>query len=707
MNSDLYDNPGKATTRQSIIAFFIALFLYLIFFNPLLSSDKFFWDSDAEIKHYPTREYLYRVIRNEKRFPLWTEKVLFGHAIYTDMENAYFNPINVLTIILSGPIVSYKIVHFMSIMIGSLALFHLLSKKGIRLVPYVAAVLIYYYSFFHLNHLIHLNLIAVSLIFPLNILLADCFINTLEKKYIYLQALVLGYGLLWGHPQTSILVFIGILLYILVVGGRVGTKTKTVYLLSIIVMSVGMALPQFIPSAKAYIKSYRNLNDISSSQGSLTPELSLSYIFPYIYGTYAYYYGEDISEEYSYTELYNYVGIVALLLAPIYILFGKKDRLFYFSYSLVIMFLVLAYLKYIPILDIYKMPVISAFRYWTRSVFLFIFSLSLITAFVLNNSLQISKIAAKKYLLLLTIPIIYLLFLSLCNLPDTTLQNVHSSLINYKFNMLLKRDILIWLLLPTVTLFVLFIGSRFIHTKHYKFILKLTVLLLIFADYKHFDKDVLDYRIKKWNWESGLTFPLYYNNTRVIDENVLVRGMKPLLRSVYTPYGYSQFIDKSYWLFFDRYNLGKSPRVSYTNDYLRQDLDVAKLKDFGITYVRTGKMEYILRNPETSPFFKEEIPSTILLLNEGHIIVKVKSNSKDIFTTIKYDSNWNVKVNNKSVRPEIWEDIFMKIEAPLGESILEFEYIPQDLYLGFFLGTVTLLSSFFFLRKCKFKETVN
>lgn len=692
--------------KKSSLALLIPFILYLIFFYPLLSANKFIWDSDVEIKHYPAREYFYRVIRNEKRFPLWTEKVLFGYPIYVDMENAYLNPVNILSIVIWGPVVSYKIVHFLSMMLGSYALFLLLKRKGLGLIPYAASTLIYFYSFFHLNHLIHLNLIAISLLFPLNILLADYFIETLKKKYLYLQALLLGYGLLWGHPQTTLLVLLGILFYIFILGNDVKFKDKIVYLFSIVIMSVGIALPQLVPSAKAYLNSYRgDLNSISSVQGSLTPELSLSYVFPYLYGTFPYYYGEDVAEEYSYTELYNYVGIVALSLAISYMLLGKKDRLFYFCYSLIILFLVLAYLKYIPIFDFSKLPIISSFRYWTRSIFLFSFALSILSAHALGRVIQFNKSEIKKSLLLLLCPILYFLILSINGSSDPILQNVHNSIINYRFDLLLKRDIFLWVLLPTLTVILFFIKTKAANKNRFAFFLGLAILLVLLVDYRYFAKDVLDFRIKKWNWESGLTFPLYYNNTRVIDENMLVRGMKPLLRSVYTPYGYSQFIDRNYWLFFEKYHLGKSPRTSYTNDYLRPDLDAAKLKEFGITYIRTGKMEYILRDTTKSSFFKEELPSTFVLNNEGHFIAKVENNSDVLFTTIKNDSNWEIKVNDNKANPEVWENIFIKLNVPAGENILEFKYVPRDLYLGVILGVPTLLLSFLVVRKIRFEPS--
>jgi len=436
---------------------------------------------------------------------------------------------------------------------------------------------------------------------------------------------------------------------------------------------------------------------ISALQGSLTPELSLSYIFPYIYSTNAYYYGEDVLEEYSYTELYTYVGITALVLFGIFILHGKKDRFFYYIYSLLVAFLILGYLRYIPFIHLENLPVLSSFRYWTRSIFLFDFSLALGGAFVLQN-VNFTKVTISKKSVLLLVPILYLVLLTLVNTSNPMHQSVLASLINCKLNVLQKKDILIWAALPLCVSFLILVRSKTTKTYIISVATSILVLVIVF-DYRYYAADVLNLRIKNWSRESELTFPVYYNYHRIIDESMHVRGMKPLLRLAYTPYGYTQFVDKGYWEFFNKYSLGKSPKTSYANDFIRNELKASILKNFGISYIRAGKTKFAVRNAQQPYFLKDDAASEVFESSEGNITVKVVNNSDSIYTTLKNDSNWTVKVNGKYIKPDIWESVFMKIPAPSGENILELRYIPKDFYLGVVLGVLVIIATMHLIKK--------
>jgi len=685
----------KTPLSNTILAILITILLYLIFFFPILKYQNFFWDSDAEVKHYPAREYLYRSLTWEKRFPLYTERVLFGHALYRDLENAYMNPVNVLTILLMGPVISFKFVHFFSVLIGGISLYFFLRRNKIGLIGYVASYLVYYYSFFHLKHLIHFNMIAVSLLLPLNILLVDLYLASSKKKYIFLQSLLLGYQILWGHPQTFTLIVLAIALYVLI---NKFNKKNILYLCFVFLLGFSIAMFQIIPSATAYFKSVRNTGEIKPTQGSLTPLTSLSYIFPYIYSTFPYYYGEDINGDYSYTETYHYVGIVALTLFAFYLLFGDRDKYFWFSYSLFICFLILGYLDFLPI-PLFRLPGISSFRYWTRSIFLFDFGVALLVARVLMFKKFRFNNLTRKYLVLVIGPLIFLLIVHLLNLGNSTIVSSVESIVNYRFDLLQKKLIFVWLLLPTLLCLLLLFAVRLRNNTVVPIIIPYLILILIVFDYVYFSSDVLGLRIKEWRWESGLTFPFYYDNKRVIDEKVYVKGMKPLQRDVYTPYGYTQFVENNYASFFNALHLGKSLRSSYTEAFAREELDLEKIKTYGITYYRTREEEYILRNPTSSTFLRDESPVKYLHLKDGDIKMIVQCDSEELYTTIKYDPNWKVLVNNVPVPVQIWENLFMKLVVPRGENIIEFKYVPYDIYAGGLVGALVFTSlSIYILR---------
>ncbi|MFC1722390.1 hypothetical protein ACFL0C_01935 [Patescibacteria group bacterium] len=323
----------KKSTKTFFAYFLSIIFIYFLFFPNIYKYHWAFWESDVETKHFPTREYLRNTIVEEKRFPFWTEKVFLGFPIYADLENAYLNIPNFLSILVFGPMTSFKITHLLTYLVGSFSFYFLLKKFKAGMYGSIAAVLVYYFSYFHLNHLIHYNMISISMLLPLNILLVQLFLDTKNKKYVLFQSLILAYGLYWGHPQTTILVFIGICFYVFVFGADQKLKQKIQYLVFSLLIAICLFLPQLIPSSKLFFQSLRS-SEISSTQGSLTPELSISYAFPYIFSTWSYYYGKEAGNHFSYTELYNYVGIGALTILVVYLLKAKRNKLFWYSYFL-------------------------------------------------------------------------------------------------------------------------------------------------------------------------------------------------------------------------------------------------------------------------------------------------------------------------------------------------------------------------------------
>ena len=174
------------------------------------------------------------------------------------------------------------------------------------------------------------------MLFPLNVLLLDLFVERTNKKYIYAQAGMLAYSIYWGHPQSTVLLVMLLTLYLFVFGISLSFANKLKYLIFTIGLTACLALPQLIPSFRLFSESARTTPESGSidyTQGSLAPELSVVLLYPYIYSTWGYYYGKDINVEYSYTELYAYIGIVAFVLSVIGILLFKRTRTFKFFYT--------------------------------------------------------------------------------------------------------------------------------------------------------------------------------------------------------------------------------------------------------------------------------------------------------------------------------------------------------------------------------------
>ena len=159
--------------RRSLLLTVYFTALYLSFFYTLWLPGNHIDGSDAAIKHYPSREYLYNQLVGEHKFPFYTKKAFGGFPIYADYEIGYMNPINVLSIVLFGPFLSYKLLHVLTYIISSLAMYAFLKRQGVNLLGITASLVIFLYSFFMANHQIHFNIIMTVPLLPVGLVIVD------------------------------------------------------------------------------------------------------------------------------------------------------------------------------------------------------------------------------------------------------------------------------------------------------------------------------------------------------------------------------------------------------------------------------------------------------------------------------------------------------------------------------------------------------
>ena len=108
---------------------------------------------------------------------------------------------------------SYKVLHLLEYLIGSLSLYFLLKRKGIGLSGYAAANAIFYFNTFSIDHQIHFNMIMALYLIPTAFLLADLFIEKRRFLFIVLESLVIANAVLWGHMQSAVIIFMGVFVY--------------------------------------------------------------------------------------------------------------------------------------------------------------------------------------------------------------------------------------------------------------------------------------------------------------------------------------------------------------------------------------------------------------------------------------------------------------------------------------------------------------
>lgn len=676
----------------------ISIFTYLIFFWKFLLPTHYFWKSDAQYTYVPARFYLYEKILNENSFPFWTERIFNGFPIYADFENGYLNPINVLSILIFGPLLSYKILHIATYLIGSLCLYLWMRNKGLGILSFTLANLIFFFNTLMLNHQIHFNVIAAFYLLPTVIYLIDEVIKKLDLKKIFLLSVTISYIALWGHAQSTFLVILAGIIYFSFHCYQKISLRKNIFIISVLsLLTLIQILPQYIPSIELYQQSLRE-NEIDYKQGSMIPRMAPIIIIPYLFGESESFQGSSfIHKHFTYSETYIYIGIAAFVIGIIGIYLSQKDRLFFCLYTYIIIFFVLSFNANNPLFN-ENTPILNLFRYWQRSSLLLIFAISVFAGIALENIK--TYVFSKKDFLISTIyiliPILYLYLISFYE--PVYYQTFIRDGINRIYNLTSPKYLLEFLNFQIVTLIffisvTLMVGFYFfkdkIRFKHKEFILGLILISTTLFDNLYFNLDVLDYRI---DYIKDHVFPSIskeYENIRVVPKKLELNGLEHLYIKSWSPFGYSQFREEEYVKFFPNSGLGnlRKSRTQIPVDGLDS------LANFGIIYILDYDKE-IKTNDRKIDLIKENIDGTYKLKKEGEINLEINSDTKrEVTLLLKHNKNWEIKNNNQVVNYEK-KDLFIKLNLQNGINNIYIKYIPYGFYKGIFFSiflTIILL----------------
>ncbi len=672
--------------------------MYVVFFYKVFSPNFGFWGSDMVTEYYPVRAYLREIILTQHRFPFWSERIFSGTPIYADMENSYLNVFNVIGILFFGPMLSYKIIHILCYLIGSISIYLLLKRKNVNMLGFAVANLAYYFCFFMLNHQVHLSVILITYLAPLHFLLFDIFIEKKQLKYIVFQALALADAVYWGHIQFPLIIIFGLVLYALVHIKDIGVKQFFLYFGITGFLSLILTLPLLIPNYFLFKDGYRD-GGVSYLQGSLMPNAAGTFAYPYLFKRWASYDGYLVGQRFTYTEIYNYMGISVLIIGAFAFIFLKRNKLYYFCYSLVWLVVLLSFLNNEPFLLVNKLILIDLFRYWERTVFLGSLAFGIMAACFISNPFE--KLQKKDYLINLALtvaPVAYIFFLIKMNMSLEV--NEIGSMANYMrqniTHLRATEDFTRWLILIGVTV-LLCVGVVLVKKFKPKYLMYISALVvfIVFADLFLFAQDVLNYRIMDIrDREKVVQIPTEYTNQRIITRSGLV-GMEYLFVKSWSPFGYSNFTKNNYMRLLNQVDLTSYKHVVSKSTQTYDD--VVKFQALGVVAVFQPKTEAdrtltINENPNTDLLSNIDPSSSYVVKSEGHIVMNVKNNiQQTIVTYLKSDPEWRLYVDGKQTALDT-RGVFMNFDLAAGDHKVEFIFTPYYFYYGvgilFFFGSL-------------------
>ena len=519
--------------------------LYLLYFYKIWFFAYLPWGGDALIKHWPSREFFYTSIVENHSFPFYTEKIYGGFNIAGDFELGYMNPINILSILLFGPFLSYKILHFFTYLLGSLGFYVFLKKRDVSFTGILIANVIFLYNFFLINHQIHFNIVLIVPLFPWTLVLIDNYFQTTKIKYVLYLSLLFAYFILWGHPQITFIVGLGAFIYSLFKShSLLGIKDVIKVWLSVTLISIVLALPQIIPTYHLYKNS--NREQIDYKEGSFNTIMLSNLVIPLQYGGYKDYMGLKIFESgYTYTEIYIYVGISATIVFIFSFLFGQ-DKDDWLALILIYISLVFISIRYVYLIR--SIPLISMFRQWNRGVILTYFGLAFgVSQLFKKDRVVLKRPSVKRVLslLILIIPFVFQFY------QNTKIPNYFYSQALKFFNTSWQVHTM-WFVIALSTLLLIVVKVLFPKSQVFKL-----AIALILIDSLFYTKDPFEYRFQKIQNPSSKVYVQNLTNKTVIDYHNNLVGLQYLNANYNSPFGYSQLVSKDYFDKLRGYNFGK------------------------------------------------------------------------------------------------------------------------------------------------------
>ena len=672
-----------------LIALAISLSTYILFIGNFLLPNYYFWGSDAQVEYVPAREYFYQKVVNEHTFPFWTEKMYLGFPIYADSENGYLNPINVLSILIFGPTLSYKILHLSFYLIGSLSLFYLLKRKDIGIAGYSVSNVIFYFSTFMVNHQIHFNIILTFYLFPAMLYLVDLYLEKPKFKFIFLESLIISFSILYGHVQSSLIVCFGMALYFGINSYKnFDLRRSLSFGLFLALLVLIQTFPQIIPTREIYNQSFRGTH-LDLYQGSYLPNMVSFAFLPNLLGVKADYIGTELNATFSYTEIYIYAGLSSAILALFGIIFTKFTKLNIFSYISILIFVIFATLKYSEIFTT-DTPIIGLFRYWERTFVLGSFGIAILAGQFVN---QINKIDFKNLYFKLILPIIPTLFLAylLFNPATNSLKSLIkiNEYVSFAGISVLSFSTILYILFGltfftalTVILFNIYKVKSWKYNKY----LQIFLVLIVIFDLFYFNQDVTAFRLKNISDYKLPQFAYESLNERAVYMKYNIIGLEYLKYPSWSPFGYSQFVESDYMQFM----LDKGfPALMGTHIKMPA---VPKLQALGVTNTYfQGKAGFNTIPHNQIELFQNKVDGKYLKKEEGLIQVEyIVSEPQYISTFIKFSPSWVIRIDGKEVE-NLKKDIFLKFYTQKGKHVVTFEYVPESFYKGLYVSLILLI----------------
>ncbi len=508
---------------------------------------------------------------------------------------------------------------------------------------------------------------------PLGIYLAD---RIISEKNIYISlilSVLTSLIISFGSYQMVFLFILAMFMYSIT---QVDFNSLRKYLFIIIVYiftTFFISLPRLLPTFQSYLRGNRHINGITQTDGSFNPMMTVNLIYPYIFGYSENYKWNTVSSEYQIHETYIYVGITSAITGFFGYFLIKDSKLRKFINLCVLFFLIFGFINYIPFLNTLKIPIISSFRFWGRSVILLVFSVSISAAYFINNmgNEKEFKILKNRFICITFLIFLIQLWFSFYqdNKSSIIIQQVKNRAVQFdtQFN--------IWLVLLFLTflslLLIVFIKYR------RRELIKHFLFALIFTDLFYFGHDIVNKYTRNID-------ELY--NKKAVEISEDYHNQRVVILSKDTEYNFGLYLKNWGVLGYSQYNpnlrnqLTKSIGFKETSKQYDSEIDITALDKLGVVkllsndgvVIQDFQVNSSLQNFDGIVLEEESL--------EGEYHFKIKSNSQQkINTFINNHPGWDIKINGILYKDKNKDATFLIFEVPFGNAEIEIKFVVNSL----------------------------
>lgn len=354
--------------------------VYIIFFSPIIFSDKILAPGDGIAQSVPSF-YAPRT--------LWIDSLYSGFPAAADPQVQHWYPISLFWALIPH---SWNCFMLSAYVLASCFTYGYVKKLTRSKFAATFSGLAYGMSGFMMVHLGHTAMVHSAAWIPLIIWSLEELRGKFTGQWLVIGSLAIACSILAGHPQISVYSFVLAIVYALVLGGQalIGRWNYYKAFLGVTVLGIALGAIQTIPTAELASLGLRpDMTFEEFNSFSLPPVEAIKLIFPYILGAshpVSWLYNIPYFGSWNFVEMAGYAGIITLILALVGLIYAPHRSIAKF-WGFTALFCFLLTLGDVTPLSwvIYHTPLLNSFRVPARHLIEITFAFSVLAGMGLTS----------------------------------------------------------------------------------------------------------------------------------------------------------------------------------------------------------------------------------------------------------------------------------------------------------------------------------